>query len=707
MSKPLEKTGYQDLARRIRSGHVVFFFGAGMSIDGEGNTADRLLTRLVVRFWAIASVLNDKGVEKAKDLTNDLHTVFELPAFDQKKKKESETDQEFHEGYLSKIILPVLRDRYYDFNDWVCSSFDTLLPELRKTNEADQYLLKLITKEETHLMHQWAPGDRVPLNKIDPELVKLAVKIRNEGAPENDAGKALFLETMGFRDAPGVMGGDAGEPDHRKAAESYYGKLQERHWIVARFAREGWCPYVLTANFDRLLEGAFRLSGFHLSSQTGEKPSPPVPIPGWSTVASPSQFFDMAGHNATALVVKIHGCSKHYEELCKTHDKTWKKYLKSMVFTFREIQNWREDAWSRDYLRTLLRTRSMVFCGYSARDPVIHDTLRSVYEEMGKYRNAPVDPNKTTKTPAFFFSANAARDFHGIEILRAAGTAATGKGIDRTDPHPNFLDHRFREATPEKATLPDTDDVFLWTNHLAFRACQRDFLRQELRSLYALLIDRKRIDEITIKKILRDFDLLCKEEEKLAESLSSDRDGHEKLRELTRWTYYFHPNLLREFACAEAGRMSQGHSEWGREMRLLEHYYFPASGRPAWTAWAVVIELALRKVANKFGRAAVLFSEKSQVGRLPRELLIHHPGLEKRGKLPRVKGAALTQTVWELSTTDHPWPTTGDSTLKFERPFFRARGHAPSALTIWNWLRGDELDEAHKLVGIKTPPSMQ
>ena len=53
-----------------------------------------------------------------------------------------------------------------------------------------------------------------------------------------------------------------------------------------------------------------------------------------------------------------------------------------MVFTYREIQHWWEDSWSWDFLRTLLRTQTIVFCGYSGADPVLHDTFRTVYEEM-------------------------------------------------------------------------------------------------------------------------------------------------------------------------------------------------------------------------------------------------------------------------------------------------------------------------------------
>src|SRR5262249_51109283 len=102
-------------------------------------------------------------------------------------------------------------------------------------------------------------------------------------------------------------------------------------------------------------------------------------------VAGPTEFFERGTAYRAALLVKIHGCVRRYREE-RAQTETLARYLPSMVFTYREIQNWRKDSWSRDLVSTLLRTRSIVLCGYSGADPVIHDTFRTVYEEIEAHR---------------------------------------------------------------------------------------------------------------------------------------------------------------------------------------------------------------------------------------------------------------------------------------------------------------------------------
>ena len=79
------------------------------------------------------------------------------------------------------------------------------------------------------------------------------VKVAGElGRPHS--GKVLFLETMGFAD-PETM---SGEPMtcQSEVVESYEGRLRPRHEVLARLAKEGLCPILLTTNYDLLLEGA-------------------------------------------------------------------------------------------------------------------------------------------------------------------------------------------------------------------------------------------------------------------------------------------------------------------------------------------------------------------------------------------------------------------------------------------------------------------
>ena len=51
-----------DLAERVLAGEVVFFVGAGFSYDSEGNSAKRLLWRLLGRFFALHTVLSRPGL---------------------------------------------------------------------------------------------------------------------------------------------------------------------------------------------------------------------------------------------------------------------------------------------------------------------------------------------------------------------------------------------------------------------------------------------------------------------------------------------------------------------------------------------------------------------------------------------------------------------------------------------------------------------
>src|SRR5262245_20730706 len=100
-----------------------------------------------------------------------------------------------------------------------------------------------------------------------------------------------------------------------------------------------------------------------------------------------------------------------------------------MVFTYREIRNWCQDSWARDFLATLQRTRTVAFLGYSLQDPVIHDAFRTVYEEISRQRPAPAvaspaAASRPSQAPAFFFGPEGNPSFHGVEMLNAAALAA-------------------------------------------------------------------------------------------------------------------------------------------------------------------------------------------------------------------------------------------------------------------------------------------
>jgi len=148
----------------------------------------------------------------------------------------------------------------------------------------------------------------------------------------------------------------------------------------------------VTPNFDLLLEGAYRLAGFRDRTLGPENPLPPTMFSDYVRITSPAEFFSEGKAHRTAVLIKMHGCARTYRDVKPngSNEREWREalrdYLRSMVFTYREIQNWREDSWAADFLRTLLRTRTVVFAGYSLQDPVVHDTFRTVYEEMARIR---------------------------------------------------------------------------------------------------------------------------------------------------------------------------------------------------------------------------------------------------------------------------------------------------------------------------------
>ena len=310
---------------------------------------------------------------------------------------------------------------YYEVNEWFCEAFGTLLSHATPRNRRHIHAAEEDLRRETSriLAQQSKTGDDAAFDRGD--FRRLLALARRDLAGRRAAGKALFLDTLGFRH-PHVMGGDpATETDLETAETSYHALLFPRHHVLARFAREGWCPTLITTNFDLLLEGAYRLAGF--SGAIGsESPFPTSVTNGYEVVSDDVEFFNRAKAFRTAVVVKIHGCARQYRNsLADAAER--EAYLRALVFTYREIQNWREDPWAADFLRTQLRTRTVVFCGYSLRDPVIHDTFRTVYEEMARARrdhggNRDREKQHAKKAPAYFFASDGDQSFsrtRGVE----------------------------------------------------------------------------------------------------------------------------------------------------------------------------------------------------------------------------------------------------------------------------------------------------
>ena len=66
------------LAERVLDGDVVFFVGAGFSIDSEGNSTHRMMRRLVLRLLAMAAETEARGITTGRELLGDFVRKFHL-----------------------------------------------------------------------------------------------------------------------------------------------------------------------------------------------------------------------------------------------------------------------------------------------------------------------------------------------------------------------------------------------------------------------------------------------------------------------------------------------------------------------------------------------------------------------------------------------------------------------------------------------------
>ena len=130
------------LAGRVLNGEVVFFVGAGFSLDSEGNTAGRLIAPLLARFEAMtefflsakelpvkaaAGAEPDKIVaslrETAHQLTDGLLRTFYL-------ERAAEAPV-----MLTKKNVKSLVDAYYTINDWMCNALSDLAAALDQLSD--------------------------------------------------------------------------------------------------------------------------------------------------------------------------------------------------------------------------------------------------------------------------------------------------------------------------------------------------------------------------------------------------------------------------------------------------------------------------------------------------------------------------------------------------------------------------------------------
>jgi hypothetical protein len=766
------------LAGLVLKGDVVFFIGAGFSIDSEGNTARRLMRRLVVRLLGFVSADPTLAEGHLKDLVSKFNldprellsksldttdarirwlTIAGLTS-SQTDNDPDPLENDFYEiqPYLLKLaesrggnwrLLPELfhslgewpinrlAREYYEANEWFCSAFEDLLARSTRTT------LDLVHEREEELRRSMNVvlagfkdrGDEAPLPAFGDWFFDDQNKLRIDNRL---AGKALFLETLGFGD-PEIMAGNPRTADFEDVRRSYRQRLRPRHHVLARFAREGWCPTLITTNFDQLLEGAYRLAGFSRPDvpdrDSWDRHFPESLITGYDVVASAPEFFEKAKAFRTTVLVKMHGCAGRYRRLVKQFREDFESpaaraeledCIRTMVFTYREIQHWRGDSWAADYLKTTLRTRTVVFCGYSVRDPVIHDTFRGAFEEMARInavstaRNGLGNGQKGTDdargAPLFFLAPAKELSFHSDAVLNAA-TEAVGLSRTALKSHPNRIGFQY-------SGFPTLDHLFRWIQHLAWRQRQIECMNSTLARAGAVLANIGLFRQKPRREITLLQDTFCKEivaNESRGESPFNTADSDLAQRRFERhiaWSERFHIGLLREFACADDIRRLEMPNLQVAGLRRHE-WYFPCMENAAWTCWAVVVEMALRAAAREakcnlvvadHARPTVFFHPiQGQAASLqaPWSLTIEFGGLERVSAPLRIKGAPARKLVWRLQASDVPWPVAipdvragshGDSSaVRVHDPRRNLRGSdfveyrdAPKGNTLWEMATG-------------------
>jgi len=138
---------------------------------------------------------------------------------------------------------------------------------------------------------------------------------------------------------------------------------------------------------------------------------------------------------------------------------------------------------------------------------------------------------------------------------------------------------------------------------------------------------------------------------------------------MTPWLTDFHRLLMREFAIAETTQYSHpdDNSETRRTLEYTEQtlreseWYFPLSDRPIWAAWAIVVEIAIRRMAAMLqwdedrSRACRAWADSELV--VPRRPTKGPPQLELRPRAEQRGRILLTISVEvEQKVRSRAWP---------------------------------------------------
>ena len=286
-------------------------------------------------------------------------------------------------------------------------------------------------------------------------------------------------------------------------------------------------------------------------------------------------------------------------------------------------------------------------------------------------------------------------------MLNAATYAARAKPKPNK-PHGNFLQFKFLDKIKRNENFPNLDDLFLWNYHLTTRKFQKKCLESHLGAILPSLIDRPAFSD-EVDQVREGFDELVSQE------LSATNDNFDRveLKRISGWTYWFQSRLLREFVWGEALNRDNGPRANLTRLRNTK-WYMPFSHRPSWTAWASVMELALRKILPSDD----CYPVESQVPTIYFKRQEHWETLrlemgsyQRSGFVDSKCYTAGIETTWVLSALGTKPKAPNEHIGKRGRPFGRISVQCPAAHDIWRTASSFDPGSLENLKS-KLPPCM-
>jgi hypothetical protein len=262
--------------------------------------------------------------------------------------------------------------------------------------------------------------------------------------------------------------------------------------------------------------------------------------------------------------------------------------------------------------------------------------------------------------------------------------------------------------------------MYTWTYHLVARELQSQALEAEVGRIAYQLFHRPSPEE-EVASLLTSFDLLRKQEKCESQSWKGLKGelARRDCRRMTNWTSVFHRRLMRQYQIAESLHRNPNDA-LAVYAAARYPWYAPMTEHPQWCAWAVILEMAIRRmsmahlgkppegwlistreldVAEHASGPAVRF--RANCGEFATaephvwRLLCIELGAERRlfpRNAPRGAFAALKPKIWELRPETIPWWTERDG---------RKPQETPSAREVWDWafgaVRRNQADSANRL----------